>query len=130
MNQPVRPIDLARAALALGTRHPAQAIIQGLATYLRVQRRLADWPFLRSAIRTLGEERGDIRLEVAAPLPVTTERSLRDLCRRQWPNHAIAITVNPNLGGGFRLHAGPRTYDGSFITTLTHLKQQLEAYHG
>ena len=122
--------ELIQAALLVAKHRPAGAVADALASYLAMRHQSGQWPRLIGALQTVRQSTGGMQLELACDPDVQTTDAVRTKLANQRSNQSVAMTVNPHLLGGFRLHHGPYTVDRSFTTLVKQLKYHLEVHHG
>ncbi|MEN8182577.1 MAG: ATP synthase F1 subunit delta [Myxococcota bacterium] len=128
--RPLHPAAERKAALAaLAEQLGVGGILQLFLQFLIDQRRLIEFPAIRSEYDRLADEAaGRMRAEVisASPLPEAQLDRLRQALSRQSGRQvAVELTLDPSLLGGVVAKVGDLVFDGSLRTQLRQLRASL-----
>jgi F-type H+-transporting ATPase subunit delta len=127
---PLYPVKERRAVLrAVAERERLSKLILNFYSFLIDQRRLVDFPGIRTEFaRLVDEDSGLMTAEVVSATPLDDRR--RDRLRRALSERTgyevkLEVSVDPNLIGGATAKVGDLIFDGSVRTQLETLRTNL-----
>ncbi len=128
--RPLHPVAQRRGVVqSVASRLGSSETVKSFYSFLVDQRRLVDFPAIRSEFDRLADEaagRTEARVVSANPLnDADRERITRALSARTGLQVGISVEVDPSLIGGLVAQVGDLVFDGSLRTQLQQLRANL-----